>query len=133
MRILTGIILSSILLTSCSEERTSDPTYSYKYWTGTNPTDDIEISKGAYWQSGHWTREYILYLKLKPTNKWWVEFVKQNNLLIDNGDFVKYSDSPGWFEPNDKMKIYKRADDLSDSRYFRDNVTGECYIFEIQL
>ena len=133
MRILITIILASILFTSCSEKRTSDPTDSYKYWAGTNPTSDVEVLKGAYWQSGHWTREYILYLKIKPTNKWWDEFVKQNKLQIDNGDFVKYSDPPDWFEVNDKMKIYRRADDLTDSRYFIDNVTGECYIFEIQL
>jgi hypothetical protein len=25
---------------------------------------------------GHWTREYILYLQIKPTGKWWGEFVK---------------------------------------------------------
>jgi hypothetical protein len=133
MRLLTTTILISILLTSCSEIRTDDPTDSYKYWTGTKPTEDLKVLNGQYWQSGHWTREYILYLKIKPTDKWWIEFVKQNQLQIDNKDWDRPSDSPDWFQLTDKIEVYKHADDFNDSRYFRDNLTGECYIYEIQL
>lgn len=120
-------------MTSCSEIRTDNPTDSYEYWTGTKPTDDIKVLNGQYWQSGHWTREYILYLKIRPTDKWWNEFVKQNQLQIDNKDWSKSSDSPDWFQLTDKIEVYKHADDFNDSRYFRDSVTGECFIYEIQL
>jgi hypothetical protein len=133
MRPLTTIILISFFLTGCSEIKTDDPTDSYKYWAGTKPPGDIKVLNGQYWQSGHWTREYILYLKIKPTDKWWDEYVKQNQLQIDNEDWSKSSDSPDWFQLTDNIQVYKHADDFNDSRYLRDKVTGECYIYEIQL
>jgi hypothetical protein len=133
MRLLTTTILFLLLLTSCSETRTEDPIDSYKYWAGTEPTDDVKVLNGQYWQSGHWTKEYILYLQIKPTDQWWDEFVKQNKLQTDNEDWIKSSDSPAWFQLTGNIEIYKHADDFNDSRYFRDKVTGECYIYEIQL
>jgi hypothetical protein len=108
MRLLATIILISVFLTSCSEIRTDDPTDSYKYWAGTKPTDDIEVLNGQYWQSGHWTREYILYLQIKPTDRWWNEFVKQNQLQIDKENWTKPSDSPGWFQLRDNIDVYKQ-------------------------
>lgn len=131
MRLLPIII--SILLTSCSETRTDDPTESYRYWAGTKPTNDIEVLNGQYWQSAHWTREYILYLQIKTTDKWWDEFVKQNQLQIDDKDWTKPSDSPDWFQPTGNIEVYKHADHFNDSRYVRNTATGECYIYEIQL
>lgn len=131
--LLTKIILISILLTSCSEIRTDEPTNSYKYWAGTNPTDEVKVLNGQYWQSGHWTREYILYLKIKPTERWWDEFVRQNQLQVDNETWIKPSDSPNWFQLTDKFEIYKPTGNFNNSRYFRNKVTGECYLYEIQL
>src|SRR5690606_6975561 len=122
MRLLATIILISVFLTSCSEIRTDDPTDSYIYWAGTQPTDDIKVLNGQYWQSGHWTREYILYLQIKPTDKWWIEFVKQNQLQIDNENWTKPSDSPGWFQLRGNIDVYKHTDGFNDSRYFRDPV-----------
>ena len=133
MRSLTTLIIISIALTSCSETKTNDPTESYKYWSGVNPPDDLKLLKGSYWQSAHWTKEYILYLKVKPTEKWWSEFVKQNKLLIDNGEWVKPSDSPDWFQPSKEAEVYKSTDDFYDSRFFKDKITGEFYIYVIQL
>ena len=130
---LTTTILILVLLTSCSEIRTDDPTDSYKYWARTNPTNDIKVLKGQYWQSGHWTKEYVLYLQIKPTKQWWEEFVKQNQLQIVNENWNKPSGSPDWFQLTDKIEVYKHADDFNDSRYFRDSLTGECFIYEIQL
>src|SRR5690606_26421055 len=108
MRLLTKVLLISVLLTSCSETRTDDPTDSYKHWAGTKPTNDIEVLNGQYWQSAHWTREYILYLQIKPTDKWWDEFVKQNQLQIDKENWTKPSDSPGWFQLRDNIDVYKQ-------------------------
>ena len=75
----------------------------------------------------------VLYLKLKPTNNWWDKFVKQNQLQIDKGEWIRPSDSPDWFKLTHKVEVYKHADDFNDSRYFMDKVTGECHIYEIQL
>ena len=132
MRIITIIILSLVLLTSCSETITTDAKDSYKYWTGAKPTDDLKVIQGKYWQSGHWTREYILFLKIKPTNTWWDEFVNQNQLQTDNSEWIIPSDSPDWFKVTDDMEMFSHRDDFNDSRYFKDRQTGECYIYEIQ-
>jgi hypothetical protein len=133
MRLLITIISIIVFLTSCSEKSTDDPIDSYEYWAGAEPTADVRVLNGQYWQSGHWTREYMVYLRIRPTDKWWREFVKQNQLQIDSEEWIKSSDSPDWFQLTGNVEIYKHHDDFNDSRYFRDKVTGECYIYEIQL
>lgn len=133
MRTLTIAILTLLLLTNCSEINTTNPVESYKYWAGTKPPKDLEVIQAKYWQSAHWTKEYILYLKLKPTDEWWKEFVEQNDLRKDNGQWSMPIDSPEWFKLPDNFTLYRRENDFYDSRFFRDNGTGECYIYDIQL
>jgi len=133
MRLLTTIIISSILLTSCSEIRTEDPIKSYEYWAGTKPPRELKVIQAKYWQSAHWTKEYILYLKLKPTEEWWSELLKQNNLVKDTGQWTIPSDSPEWFKLPNNVTSHRPGDNFCQSRFFRDNQTGECYIYDIQL
>ena len=135
MRLQTTImILLGFLVISCSEIRTSDPTESYKYWAGIDPTDDLTILNGKYWQSSHWTKEYILYLRFKPTESWWIEFIKQNHLQPTTQKWGEPpSDLPEWFRPRDNSEMFRLTDDIYGSRYFRDKTTGECYIYEMQL
>ena len=134
MKRLIITLITLILLTGCAETNTTDPKDSYKYWSGSNPSDELEIVKGQYWQSGHWTREYIMYLKLKPTKIWWNEFIEQNQLQIDNENWSKPSDAPSWFNPTEKSIKYSSGDNFDQgSRYFKDTLTGDCYIYEIQL
>lgn len=134
MKRLFTILPILFLLASCMEIRTTDPNESYKYWSGSNPSDNLKILNGQYWQSAHWTKEYILYLKLKPTEIWWNELLKQNQLIIDKGDWTKPNDSPNWFNPPNNSIIYKRKDDFDQgSRYLEDTLNNEFYIYEIQL
>ena len=84
--------------------QTSDAKETFKYWAGTNPPADIELLNGQYWQSGHWTKEYIMYLKLKPSKTWWDDFVKQNSLTVDTTKWSKPDDAPNWFEPTKNTK-----------------------------
>ena len=128
------LLLTIFTLTSCMEKRTSDAKDSFNYWTGTNPTADIELLNGQYWQSTHWTKEYIMYLKFKPTKVWWDEFLKQNYIPVDKDKWTKPTDAPTWFKPSDNSIRYGIKDDMDQgSRYFRDTLTGVCYIYEIQL
>jgi hypothetical protein len=115
------------------EVNTTDPNDSFAYWAGQDPTDDIQVLNGQYWQSAHWTKEYILHLKFKSTEKWWSEFVKQNNLIRVPNDWPKSSDFPDWFQPSSRSEIFVSPKDSNESRYFRDSATGICYIYEIQL
>ena len=74
---------------SCSEIKTTDPKEAFKYWTGANPSADIELFNGQYWRSAHWTLEYIVYLKFELTDIWWDDFLKQNNIVEDNPQLTR--------------------------------------------
>jgi hypothetical protein len=130
---LSTIILTFLILTSCSEKSTTDPIDAYTYWSGTKPPKDLELIQAKYWQSSHWTKEYILYLKLKPTDEWWTEFIKQNNLTLDEGEWKTPTDSPDWFRLPENVTLYKPLNDFYDKRVFKDNETGDCFIYDIQL
>lgn len=128
------LILTSSLLVSCMEKKTTDANDAYKYWAGTNPPSDLQVINGQYWQSSHWTKEYILYLKFKPTDKWWNDFIKENHLPTDTNKWTKPDDAPNWFQPTDSCVKYGFDDEFDQgSRYFRDTTTGVSYIYEIQL
>ena len=140
MRLFNAIVKALILtltmltLSSCSEINTTNPKETYKYWTGTNSSSDIELLSGQYWQSAHWTREYILYLEFKPSEKWWQEFLEENNISVDKSDWVKPTDALTWFNPSkNSIRFGGNIDFDQGSRYFKDTLTGVCYIYEIQL
>jgi len=135
LKIFIFALLTTILLISCSEIKTTNSQETYKYWTGTNPPADIEVFNGQYWRSAHWALEYIMYLEFKPTEAWWNEFLKQNNIVEDKNEWKRIlTDAPDWFKPSDSFVRYCIESDFDQgSRYFRDKLTGICYIYEIQL
>ncbi|MCD9576261.1 hypothetical protein [Flavobacterium soyae] len=131
---ITGVIMLLFFLTSCSRINTTNTNDIYKYWEGTNPPSDIKLLQGQYWQSDHWTGEYIIYLKFKSTDEWWDKFLKKNHLLIDKTNWIKPADAPNWFKPSNNSIRYGNADDFDQgSGYFRDPLTQVCCIYEIQL
>ena len=128
------VVMLLLLLTSCSEINTTNTTAIYKYWQRTNPPSDIELLQGQYWESVHWTGEYIIYLKFKSTDQWWDTFLKKNHLLIDKNNWTMPTDAPSWFKPSNNSIRSGNADDFDQgSRYFRDPLTQVCYVYEIQL
>ncbi len=129
-----SVFIISLLLLGCFEINSDNPVQAYKYWSGANPPKDLEVIEGQYWQSPHWTLEYIMYLKIKPSKKWWKQFVKQNRLVEDKEDWIKPSDAPSWFHPSKNTSRLKQSNSFDQgSRYFRNAETGVCYIYEIQL
>ena len=129
-----SIVFLTLTFISCSEIKTNDPNKTYMYWAGTNPPNDLEVLNGQYWESAHWTKEYIMFLKIKPTTEWWDEFIKQNHLSLNKGKWTKPSDAPVWFNPTENTIEYNSSDILNDqSRFLRDTLTGVCFIYEIQL
>jgi len=116
------------------EKNTTDAEEAYMYWAGTKPPADVQVEKGQYWQSSHFTKEYIMYLKLKSTTQWWKLFVEQNNQEVKTDLWIRPDDTPAWFNPSKHCIQYGNNDDFDQgSRFFRDTLTGECYIYEIQL
>jgi hypothetical protein len=128
------MLLFLIALTSCSEINTTDPKDTYKYWEGTDPSSAIKLLNGLYWQSAHWTGEYIVYLKFKASDKWWEKFLKKKHLSTDKTNWTIPTDAPRWFKPSANAIRYMAVDDFDQgSRYFRIPNTQICYIYEIQL
>lgn len=132
--IFLAFLLNIFSFTSCSEIKTTDPVVAYKNWASTKPPSDIELYNGQYWQSAHLSKEYIMYLKFKPTKLWWNEFLKHNYISEDKYEWTMPNDAPSWFKPSENSVRYKGDEDYDQgSRYFRDSETGICFIYEIQL
>ena len=127
------ILLIAIAVVGCSETKTSDPIESYKYWAFENPSEEVKVLRGQFWSSAHFTREYIVYLKIKPTDEWWIAYVDSNDLVVDSLEWTSSSGTPDWFAPSKNTISYSPSNEFYNSRYFRDTLTGECYIYEIQL
>jgi len=144
MRNILFIFIIPLLFTACnknhvteqkkiSDVRITDANEVYLRWTGSNPPADVHVEKGQYWQSGHFTNEYIMYLKLKPTAEWWKLYIEQNKLEVKTDSWYQQQDTPAWFKPSNHSSQHGPSDFDQGSRYFRDSLTGECYIYEIQL
>ncbi|MDQ7918660.1 hypothetical protein RBU60_13860 [Mesonia sp. MT50] len=123
-----------LLFSSCSEIKTSEPTEVYSYWSGSKPPENLKVIQGEYWESVHWSKEYIMSLKFEAPENWWNEFTTQNELEIDTVEWSKPNDFPNWFTPSKNSIQYKSNNRFDQgSRYFRDRSNGECYIYEVQL
>ncbi|MGV8993360.1 MAG: hypothetical protein ACOH1O_04605 [Flavobacterium sp.] len=127
------LLLFIFSLSSCAETNTTDAVQAYTYWACSKPSSEIKLIKGQYWQSPHWSKEYILYLKFKPSKLWRSEFIKQNNLVVDETEWTMPMNSPSWFNPSEKSIRYSIRDNFGDSSYFFEVETGIFYIYEIQL
>ena len=139
MKLATKTILSAlgviilIFLGSCTEKKTDDPIETYKFWSGESPPENIEILNGKYWQSAHWSKEYIMYLELKAPAQWRSQFIRQNNLVETKTIPILPSDAPAWFSPRKNLRILAHTENGQGSSYYEDTVTGEMFIYEIQL
>ena len=133
-KLLLNLIVIS-LLTSCSEKTSSNPNEVYQLWSGIKPTDEIKVINGKYWESAHWSREYILFLELETDGNFLNKFKKQNNLIIDTTKIdYSISEKPDWFNPSKKSIKYKINDNLDQgSRYYQDSTSNKIFIYEIQL
>ena len=133
IRILLFFLLAMVSV-SCQQKETDDPLQAYKYWAGSNPPEEIQILNGRYWESAHWTKEYIMYLKISPTPEWWDAFVAMNQLTIDHAGYILPEDAPAWFDVRRDFVVYSRKGVFDQgSRYFLDPISGICYLYEVQL
>jgi hypothetical protein len=130
-----SILLLAILITSissCREKNTEDPNEAYELWGGEVPKG-VEVIHGKYWQSSHWSKEYIMYLELKASRLWRNEFIKQNNLVENKEPKSIPSDAPNWFKPGKNYRSLTLPGFSQGSIYYEDTITGQMFIYEIQL
>ena len=125
------LLLTIFSLSSCSEKNTNDANEAYTYWAGGKPNSDIKLLNGQYWQSAHWSKEYILFLKFKPSKLWRDEFIKQNNLTVSEDEWTMPENEPLWFAPSTNSIRYSSSN--SELGYFFEVKTGIFYIYEIQF
>jgi len=127
-----GISLA-FLFGSCKERKTEDPIETYKFWSGEPAPKDITVMHGKYWQSAHWSKEYIMYLEVKASPSWRMQFIKQNNLIETKESPDTPSDAPSWFSPGKNFRTWVPAGVNQGSVYYADTLTGKMFIYEIQL
>ncbi len=135
MRTILLYLVGIFLLTSCSEKTSTNPNEVYQLWSGIQPNKEVKVINGKYWESAHWTKEYIMFLELETEPQFWTNFKEQNNLIIDTvqNDY-SISDKPEWFKPSKSSKKYKINDNIDQgSRYYQDSINSKIYIYEIQL
>ncbi|KZS39499.1 hypothetical protein AWE51_25800 [Aquimarina aggregata] len=122
------------LLVSCFPVETKNAEKAYKYWSRSEIPNEIELIKGEYYQSPHFSLEYELFLKFKSDKKWFEKFVKYNGLEIDTirNDWKNWTELPEWFEPDQNFLIYAKdqTNEFERSRYLRNPETGISYIYE---
>lgn len=122
-----------ISMVSCMEKNTNDPIETYKYWAGELPPKEVDVIHGRYWQSSHWSKEYIMYMDVKTPQAWRSQFIKQNNLVETTDQYGLPSDAPDWFKPTKSFRAFVPAGPGQGSVYYEDTLTGRMLIYEIQL
>ncbi len=127
------LILMIISFNSCSEIKTDNAIECYRNWSGAEPTSDIKVLNGKYWQSPHLTKEYIMYMELETTSQWLNEFIKQNYLSTDTTKWDSPDDTPAWFLPTKEFQTWSSGEEYDRSRFFIDTVNKRIFIYEIQL
>lgn len=127
------LVLILFTISGCIEKKTQDPIQAYTFWSGQAPPKDIQMIHGLYWQSSHWSREYITYLHLKTSQSWRKEFIKRNHLIEANNTIVLPSDAPQWFKADKNYRTWTNSEFSQGSVYYEDTLTSNFLIYEIQL
>lgn len=125
------LILSTI--SGCIEKKTQTPIEAYTFWSGQTPPKDVKVLHGSYWQSSHWSKEYITYLHLKASRNWRKEFIKRNHLIETNNTTVLPSDAPQWFKADKHYRVWANSESSQGSVYYEDTLKWNFLIYEIQL
>ena len=128
------LLIPAFFLSSCLGKKTSDGEEAFAYWAGTEPSEQVKILNGQYWQSPHWTKEYELFLEMQTDSEWVSEFIKQNELeLKTSSNFDLPDNAPIWFRPQLGLKAYEPTNFNQGSIYFINEKSGCIIFYEIQL
>ena len=119
-------------LTSCMERKTDNPMDSYTLWSGQAPDKQVSVTHGKYWESAHFTREYIVYLELTAPPSWVDKYVAKNKLTRFTKEIILPTDKPVWFKLPQRFIAWKHPQD-EQSIYIEDTETANFFIYEEQL
>lgn len=118
---------------SCSEKRSDVASECYKLWSGESVPKDVKVINGTYWESAHWSKEYIMFLEMTASKEWRTQFVQQNKMILTDVEWIKPNGIPAWFKPSDSYSQWVSPNDKQGSRCFEDSASGKIFIYQIQL
>jgi hypothetical protein len=137
------LLLTATAINSCSEINTTDKDKAYQYWMHDYIPENVKVINGTYWESAHWSKEYVVFLELQPSPAWWKKFKTayeledhridevgvsaESKFKIDDVDWLK---KPEWFSPHAHSRIYGS---FGGSKYFWHEQTNTLFVYEIQL
>jgi len=132
-RILYYFLLVPILCAGCLEIQTNKPSKAYENWANQVPPENVEVINGKYWQSAHWTLEYMAYLEIK-TDSVWVNKLLENSKYVVSEKAIRFSsDKPEWFNPPKSYQVYVSDRRNIDSAFFVSTDKRHIFIFDIQI
>jgi hypothetical protein len=126
-------LLLGLSFSGCLEKNTNNPIRAFKYWAGEKPSKDFKVINGKYWESSHWSKEYVLYLEMIAPKEWIEGYKLQNNFREIKVREELPDNIPAWFNPPKTYKTYTMGGFSDGSTFFEDSATGHLFIYEIQL
>lgn len=102
----------------------------FRYWANEDPPSDFTVLNGQYWKSGHFTKEYIMYMELTVPTDMAKYFCEDNNLKQTKTDLKTPDGSPKWFNPPKGYEVWLGT---QGSKYFINPKTGHMFMYEVQL
>lgn len=119
-----SILCIAVVLSSCWATKTDDADKAFSYWARQSP-DHKKVTpiRGQYWQSPHFTLEYVAYLQLVIEPEWKKELLELNEMYTDSTKFYRTENTPVWFLPPDSSILYKTK--LQQSLYIWVDCTSD--------
>jgi hypothetical protein len=112
------LVITVVTLSSCGKE-TYVAEEAYDYWENGIIGEDVKIINWQFWKSGHWSYEYVVFLELRPSEKWMEKFFEiyhaeenelgkfnsENKTHLTNGP--NWFENPQWFNPTSDFIVYQ--------------------------
>jgi len=127
------LVALALVQTSCHRKRSEIPGEVYRLWAGEAPPNNVKVLKGKYWQSAHFTKEYIVYMELIAPSQWVQQFIEQNKLKEETEDKEIPVDAPEWFKPPPEDILWTPSGFRQGSKYFIDSSNTHMFLYEVQL
>jgi hypothetical protein len=135
------VILSAVILTSCSAGEWSDDPGNFKRAWGQNPPADVRVLHSWYWRSSHFTREEILFFQVAQNPHFRDAFIAANNMIpVDASALTSTCRTvPSWFAPGFRNEYSawavrtNRPEDPYGAFLLEHRATGAINIYACQL
>lgn len=105
----------------------------FNRWAGYDAPADIKVLHGRYWESAHWTREYIVHLDMEWPKEYVANYISDNHLTPIDSMPPLGADTPEWFAPSPSMRSWSTGAGGNFTVFLEDTLTRRVLLFERQL